>query len=131
MVSVMTDVQAFAAGVREEMERDPTIVVLGTDIHDRGGAFGQLAGLGAAFGPDRVRDTPISEAAIVAAGVGAALNGLRPLIDLHFVDFALSAMDELVNQAAKMRYLLDVPVPLVIRASIGTGLYGMQHNNSI
>jgi pyruvate dehydrogenase E1 component beta subunit len=123
--------KAFSEGVREEMERDPTIFIMGTDLLARGGNFAQLVGIGAEFGPERVRDTPISEAAMVAAGVGAAVGGMRPIVDLNFLDFALGAMDEIVNQAAKMRYMLRVPVPLVIRASYGVTLYAMQHNNSI
>ena len=123
--------KAFSEGVREEMERDPSIFIMGTDLLARGGNFAQLVGIGAEFGPERVRDTPISEAAMVAAGVGAAVGGMRPIVDLNFVDFAFGAMDEIVNQAAKMRYMLRVPVPLVIRASYGVTLYAMQHNNSI
>ncbi len=123
--------RAFSEGVREEMARDPSIFILGTDLLSRGGNFAQLVGVGAEFGPERVRDTPISEAAMVAAGVGAAVGGMRPIVDLNFLDFAFGAMDEIVNQAAKMRYMLRVPVPLVIRASYGVTLYAMQHNNSI
>jgi pyruvate dehydrogenase E1 component beta subunit len=130
-VSAITYSQAFAEGVHEEMVRDERIFVLGTDLLDRGGNFAQLTGLGAIFGPTRIRDTPISEAAMVAAGVGAAINGMRPIVDLNFVDFAYGAMDEIANQAAKMRYMLRVPIPLVIRASFGVALYAMQHNNSI
>src|SRR5215203_652569 len=126
----MTMAQAFAQGMREEMERDPSVFVLGTDILARGGNFAQLQGLGEAFGPERVRDTPISEAAMVAAGVGAALNGTRPVVDLNFIDFAFGAMDEIINQAAKARYMFGTPMPLVIRASSGVALYAAQHNNS-
>jgi pyruvate dehydrogenase E1 component beta subunit len=130
-MTILTSAHAFAEGMREEMARDPRIVVLGTDLYERGGNFAQLTGLGAAFGRERVRDTPISEAAMVAAGVGAALNGLRPVVDLNFADFSLGAMDEIVNQAAKMRYMIGAPVPLVIRASYGVALYAAQHNNSL
>lgn len=126
-----TYAQAFGQGMREEMSRDPSIFVLGTDLLDRGGHFGQIPGLGAEFGPERVRDTPISEAAMTAAGVGAAINGMRPVVDLNFVDFSFGAMDEIANQAAKMRYMLRIPVPIVIRATIGVALYAMQHNNAI
>ena len=130
MSDAITYAQAFQQGVREEMERDATIIALGTDLYERGGHFGQLKGLGAQFGEARVRDTPISEAAMVAAGVGAALNGLRPIVDLNFMDFAFGAMDEIANQAAKMRFLLDVPLPLVIRGSTGVAFYAAQHNNT-
>ena len=123
--------QAFQQGMREEMTRDETIFVLGTDPFIRGGHFAQVKGIGPEFGPDRVIDSPISEAAMVAAGVGAAMNGMRPVVDLNFMDFAFGAMDEIVNQAAKARYLWGKPVPLVIRASSGVALYAAQHNNSL
>jgi pyruvate dehydrogenase E1 component beta subunit len=122
--------RAFAEGVAEEMQRDERIFIIGTDIYERGGHFAQVKGLGAMFGRERVRDAPISEAAMVAAGVGAALAGMHPIVDLNFVDFALGAMDEIVNQAAKMRFMSGSPVPLVIRATSGTALFAAQHNNS-
>jgi pyruvate/2-oxoglutarate/acetoin dehydrogenase E1 component len=123
--------QAFQQGMREEMLRDDRIFVLGTDLLDRGGHFGQVLGLGKEFGATRVRDMPISEAAMVAAGVGASLNGMRPVIDLNFIDFSFGAMDEIVNQAAKMRYMFGTPLPLVIRGTSGVALYAAQHNNSL
>lgn len=123
--------QAFQQGMREEMVRDDRIFVLGTDLLDRGGHFGQVLGLGKEFGAARVRDMPISEAAMVAAGVGAALNGMRPVVDLNFIDFSFGAMDEIVNQAAKMRYMFGTPLPLVIRGTSGVALYAAQHNNSL
>lgn len=131
MSAAMTVGQAFAEGMREEMERDESIFVLGTDLYERGGHFAQVKGLGPQFGHRRVLDAPISESAMIAAGVGAALNGMRPVVDLNFIDFALGAMDELVNQAAKIRYMWGMPVPLVVRASAGTALYAAQHNNSL
>jgi pyruvate dehydrogenase E1 component beta subunit len=123
--------QAYAQAMREEMARDHRIFVLGTDLLDRGGHFGQVLGLGKEFGAARVRDMPISEAAMVAAGVGAALNGMRPVVDLNFIDFSFGAMDEIVNQAAKMRYMFGTPLPLVIRGTSGVALYAAQHNNSL
>ncbi len=122
---------AYQEGMREEMERDDTIFVLGTDLYDRGGHFSQVKGLGPIFGHERIRDMPISEAAMVAAGVGAALNGTRPMVDLNFMDFAYGAMDELVNQAAKIRYMWGKPVPLLVRATAGVAQGGAQHNNSL
>lgn len=130
----MTDLSysaAFQEGVREEMERDDRIFVLGTDLKERGGHFAQVKGLAAVFGPERIRDTPISEAAMVAAGVGAALYGRRPLIDLNFIDFSFGAMDEIINQAAKIRYMFGKPVPLVIRGTSGVAFGGAQHNNTL
>lgn len=123
--------QAFQQGVREEMQRDPSIVILGTDLYIRGGHWAQVKGLGPEFGEDRVRDTPISEAAMLAVGVGAALNGLRPIIDLNFIDFAFGGMDEIVNQAAKIRYMWEVGVPVIVRATSGVAFGGPQHNNQI
>lgn len=127
----ITHGQAFRLGLREEMERDESIFVMGTDLFERGGHWGQVTGLGEEFGAERIRDTPISEAAMVAAGVGAALNGMRPIVDLNFMDFVLGAMDELVNQAAKIRYMWGVPVPVVVRGTAGVAFGGPQHNNSL
>ncbi len=123
--------RAFADGVTEEMTRDASIFVIGTDLYERGGHFAQVKGLGALFGRDRIRDAPISEAAMVAAGVGAAMAGMRPIIDLNFIDFGLGAMDEIINQAAKMRFMSGKPVPVVIRGTSGTALFAAQHNNSL
>ena len=103
--------RAYRDGLAEEMARDPSILVMGTDLYERGGHWAQVTGLGPQFGRDRVRNTPISEAAMVAAGVGAALDGLRPVVDLNFADFSFGAMDEIVNQAAKVRYWWNRPVP--------------------
>ena len=109
-------VQALAL----EMQSDPRVVVVGEDV-GRGGIFGQYKGLQAQFGPQRVIDTPISEAAIMGGGVGMALAGLRPVVVMRVVDFALCAMDEIVNQAAKNRYMFGGQgrVPLVARMPMG------------
>jgi pyruvate dehydrogenase E1 component beta subunit len=127
----MTLSQAFQLGMREEMARDETIFVMGTDLADRGGHFGQVQGLSAEFGLARVRDTPISEAAMVAAGVGAALAGMRPVVDLNFIDFAYGAMDEILNQAAKIPSMYHHSLPLIIRGTAGIAGYAHQHNNSL
>jgi pyruvate/2-oxoglutarate/acetoin dehydrogenase E1 component len=131
MSELMTYSQAYRAGLAEEMADNERIFVIGTDILLRGGHFAQVAGLGEKFGAERIRDVPISEAAMVAAGVGAAMGGMRPVIDLNFQDFAFGAMDELCNQAAKIHYMFDVPVPLVVRATNGIAYGGAQHNNVI
>jgi pyruvate/2-oxoglutarate/acetoin dehydrogenase E1 component len=123
--------RAFRDGLAEEMARDQSIVVMGTDLFERGGHWAQVTNLGDMFGRERVRNTPISEAAMVAAGVGAALNGLRPVVDLNFLDFAFGAMDEIVNQAAKARYWWGRPVPLVVRGTTGFAGGGAQHNNPV
>jgi pyruvate dehydrogenase E1 component beta subunit len=123
--------QAYRAGLSEEMAENDRIFVLGTDILYRGGHFAQVLGLGEKFGEERIRDVPISEAAMVAAGVGAAIGGMRPVVDLNFQDFAYGAMDELCNQAAKINYMFGIPVPLVVRATNGIAYGGAQHNNVI
>lgn len=129
--ATMTLSQAFAEGVAEEMERDESVYVMGTDLFIRGGHWAQVKGLGERFGRERIRDTPISEAAMIAAGVGSALNGMRPIVDLNFIDFVFGALDEVVNQAAKIRYMWDVPVPLVIRGTAGIAFGAAQHNNQV
>jgi len=108
--------QAAVQALQTEMRADPRVVVLGEDV-GRGGIFGQYAGLQAEFGVDRVIDTPISESAIMGAGVGMALAGLRPVVEMRVADFALCGMDEIVNQAAKNRYMFGGQgrVPLVAR----------------
>ena len=123
--------QAYRAGLTEEMAGNERIFVLGTDILYRGGHFAQVLGLGERFGEERIRDVPISEAAMIAAGVGAAIGGMRPVVDLNFQDFAFGAMDELCNQAAKINYMFGIPVPLVVRATNGIAYGGAQHNNVI
>ncbi|MFZ4288280.1 alpha-ketoacid dehydrogenase subunit beta [Variovorax sp. HJSM1_2] len=112
--------QAAALAVQHEMQADPNVVVLGEDV-GRGGIFGQYKGLQQRFGADRVIDTPISEAAIMGAGVGMALAGLRPVVEMRVVDFALCGMDEIVNQAAKNRFMFGGQgrVPLVARMPNG------------
>ncbi len=116
----MTYLAAGRAALAEEMRRDPLVWALGEDL-GRGGVFGQYAGLAAEFGPERISDAPISEAAIMGAAVGAALMGTRPVVEMRFSDFALCAVDELVNQAAKARFMFGGQgrVPLVVREPIG------------
>jgi len=113
--------EATLEAMIEEMRHDPSVFVLGEDIARQGGIFGQFKGLPQEFGFDRVIDTPISETAIVGAGLGAALNGCRPVIDMHFADFLGVAMDEVFNQIAKIRYMFggQTAVPLVLRAPDG------------
>jgi acetoin:2,6-dichlorophenolindophenol oxidoreductase subunit beta len=127
----MTYSAGFAAGVAEEMATNPDIFVLGTDLVHRGGHWAQIKGLVDIAGPGKVFDTPISEAAMVATGVGAAMAGMHPIVDLNFVDFSFGAMDEIANQAAKIPFMLGRPVPLVIRATAGVAHGGPQHNNSL
>jgi len=129
----MSYAQAAAMAVLREMEVDSRVVVLGEDV-GRGGIFGQYQGLQARFGADRVIDTPISEAAIMGAGVGMALAGLRPVVEMRVVDFALCGMDELVNQAAKNRFMFGGQgrVPLVARMPGGIwDASAAQHSQSL
>ena len=119
-MALMTYAQAACAAVRDAMKADPNVVVVGEDV-GRGGVFQQYRGLLQEFGAGRVIDTPISEATIVGAGVGMALAGLKPVVEMRVVDFALCATDEVVNQAAKARYMFGGQgrVPMVIRMPIG------------
>jgi acetoin:2,6-dichlorophenolindophenol oxidoreductase subunit beta len=133
-VAELTYRQAVARGIAQEMDRDPTVVMLGEDIGAAGGVFKTTEGLLARFGPDRVRDTPISEQAIIGAAMGAAMTGLRPVAELMFSDFFGVAWDMIANQVAKTRYMTDgqVALPLVIRTANGGGLrFGAQHSQSI
>lgn len=123
--------QAVNTALRTEMARDPSVVVFGEDVGKPGGPFGATRGLRDEFGAARVRDTPISEAAIVGAAVGAAMTGLRPVVEVMFFDFVTLAMDQLANQAAKMRYMSAgaYTVPLVVRTMCGAGRgSGPQHS---
>ena len=125
---------AIAAGIAQEMERDPSVVMLGEDIGAAGGVFKLTEGLLDRFGPERVRDTPISEQAIVGAAMGAAMTGLRPIAELMFSDFFAVSWDMVANQIAKTRYMTDgqVTLPLVLRTANGAGLrFGAQHSQSI
>jgi pyruvate dehydrogenase E1 component beta subunit len=132
-VKTLTYAQAAALALSDGMQRDERVVALGEDI-GRGGIFGQYAGLQASWGPERVIDTPISEATIVGAGVGMALLGLRPVVEMRVIDFALCAMDEIVNQAAKNRYMFGGQgrVPIVMRMPIGMWVNSAaQHSQSL
>ncbi|WP_319402473.1 alpha-ketoacid dehydrogenase subunit beta [uncultured Anaeromusa sp.] len=126
--------EATLEAMREEMRHDETVFVMGEDIARQGGIFGQFKGLPQEFGLERVRDTPISETAIVGAGLGSALNGCRPVIDMHFADFLGVAMDEVFNQIAKVRYMFggQTDVPLVLRAPDGIiRSAAAQHSQSV
>jgi len=130
----ITYAEAIAEALGTEMRLDPRVFVMGEDVGAFGGLFGGTKGLLAEFGPERVRDTPISEAALIGAGVGAAITGMRPMVEIQFVDFTACAMDQIVNQAAKIRFMLGgkAQVPLVIRTPYGTGLkLASQHSQSL
>ncbi len=130
----MTYRQAIAAGIAQEMRRDESVVLIGEDIGAAGGVFKLTEGLFGEFGAERVRDTPISEQAIIGAAMGAAMTGLRPVAELMFSDFFAVTWDMVVNQIAKTRYMTDgqVALPLVLRTANGAGLrFGAQHSQSI
>ena len=130
---VMTYAQAACLALQEVMHADPCVVALGEDL-GRGGVFGQYRGLPQEFGPERIIDTPISEANIMGAAVGMALAGLRPVVEMRVIDFALCAMDEIINQAAKNRYMFGGQgrVALVARMPIGIwSASAAQHSQSL
>ena len=136
--------QALNEALHFEMARDPSVIMLGEDltggagangVQDAwGGPFGVTKGLLGAFGPERIRDTPISEQAIVGAAMGAAMTGLRPIAELMFSDFFAVTWDMVANQIAKTRYMTDgqVTIPIVLRTANGAGLrFGAQHSQSV
>ncbi|OCT15746.1 pyruvate dehydrogenase [Paenibacillus pectinilyticus] len=126
--------QALNEALREEMARDNRVFLMGEDIGDYGGIFKVTKDLAAAFGKERVRDTPISESGFIGAGVGAAMTGLIPVIEIMWIDFTLVAMDQILNQAAKMKYMSggQTSVPMVIRTQGGGGRgNGAQHSQSL
>ena len=133
MAEATTIGQALRQALIEEMERDERVVLLGEDIAVFGGAYRVTEGLLDIFGEDRVRDTPISEIAIAGAAIGAAMTGLRPVAEFQFNDFMACAMDQICNQAAKMRSMMggQVSVPMVMRAPMGATGRAAQHSQSL
>lgn len=132
-MSQRTLLEAVREGLSEEMRRDPTVWAVGEDLHV-GGLYGQYRGLIEEFGPERIVGAPISEAMIVAAGLGGALAGTRPVVELRIADFALAAMDELVNQLAKARFMFggQARVPVVVRLPQGMmASSAAQHSQSL
>jgi len=133
-VATVTYREALTQAMREELERDPDVFLMGEDIGLFEGSFKVTRGLLAEFGPDRVIDTPISEAGFVGLGIGAAMTGLRPVIELMTVNFSIVAMDQIINNASKVRYMFggQVSVPMVIRMPGGAGhQLGAQHSHSL
>lgn len=127
-------IEAINEALREEMERDDNVFVIGEDVGFLGGGFGATKGLLEKFGPMRVRQTPISESAFTGLGVGAAMTGLRPVVEIMYLDFITTAMDQVVNQAAKVSFMSggQVKVPLVIRSPYGIGTReASQHSQSL
>jgi pyruvate/2-oxoglutarate/acetoin dehydrogenase E1 component len=133
-VTTVTYREAVAMGIAQEMRRDDTVVFLGEDVAAAGGVFKATVGLLEEFGPRRVRDTPISEQAILGAAMGAAMTGLRPVAEIMFSDFFAVCWDLVANEIAKSRYMSDgqVSFPLVIRCANGAGVrFGAQHSQSV
>lgn len=130
----MSYVEALRDALRSQMRKDDHVFVIGEEVGNYGGIFGVTQGLYEEFGPERMIDTPISESGFIGAAVGAAITGMRPVAEIMFTDFALVAMDQIVNQAAKIKYMFGgkAQVPLVIRIPTGTGRgAAAQHSQSL
>ena len=133
-MTTMTYREALRAAMREALTRDPRVFLMGEDIGLYGGAFAVTHGLIKEFGPERVRDTPLSESIFVGAGIGAALNGMRPIVEVMTVNFSMLAMDQVLNNAATLRYMSggQFHIPLVVRMATGGGRQlGAQHSHSL
>jgi 2-oxoisovalerate dehydrogenase E1 component beta subunit len=130
-MAVQTIVQTVARTLAEEMARDERVVVVGEDVGKRGGVFLATEGLFDRFGPDRVIDTPLSEAAIIGAAIGMAVHGLRPVAEIQFADYVFPGFDQLVSQAAKLRYRSagGFTAPMVVRMPAGGGVAGGHHHS--
>ena len=133
-MALKTLIEAVNEALHEEMERDPNVIVLGEDVGVHGGVFRATDGLQKRFGPDRVIDTPLAELSIVGVAIGAAMQGLHPVAEIQFADYIHPAYDQIVNEAAKIRYRSNgtYTCPLVIRAPFGAGVHGgMYHSQSV
>jgi 2-oxoisovalerate dehydrogenase E1 component beta subunit len=120
----VTYLEAISQAIREEMLRDEAVFILGEDVGTYGGAFKVSAGLLEEFGPERVIDTPMSEAAIIGSAIGSALMGMRPIAEMQFIDFITCGFDQIINMASKMYWRVGMPVPVVIRGPAGGGTKG-------
>src|ERR1700675_4724710 len=126
--------EAIRSALREALQRDERVFVMGEDIGRYGGCFAVTKGLLEEFGPERIRDTPLSESAFVGAGIGAALGGMRPIVEIMTVNFSLLALDQIVNNAATIRHMSggQFSIPLVIRMTTGAGRQlAAQHSHSL
>ncbi len=126
----ITYLEAISQAIREEMRRDEAVFIMGEDVGEYGGAFKVSAGLLEEFGPDRVVDTPMSEAAIIGSAVGSALMGMRPIAEMQFIDFITCGFDQIINMASKMYWRVGMPVPIVIRGPSGGGTKGGPFHSS-
>ena len=133
-MAIKTFIEAIRDGLREEMARDESVIVLGEDVGKKGGVFLATDGLWAEFGDDRVIDTPLTESQIVGTSIGASINGLRPVAEIQFADFIFPAFNQLVSEAARMRYRSNngYGLPMTIRAPYGGGVHGaLYHSQSV
>ena len=127
-------IDAIHDALQEEMARDPAVVLMGEDVGPKGGVFGVTDGLAAAFGEDRVIDTPLAESGIIGVALGMSVNGLRPVAEIQFADFIHPAFDQILSEVARLRYRSqnDFSCPMVIRAPYGGGVHGaLYHSQSI
>ncbi|MCM3738788.1 alpha-ketoacid dehydrogenase subunit beta [Oceanobacillus luteolus] len=133
-MAVMSYIQAVTTALREEMQRDEKVFILGEDVGKKGGVFKATDGLYEEFGGDRVLDTPLSESAIAGVGIGAAMYGMRPVAEMQFADFIMPAVNQIISEAAKIRYRSnnDWNAPITIRAPYGGGVHGaLYHSQSV
>jgi 2-oxoisovalerate dehydrogenase E1 component beta subunit len=133
-MAVISYIDAVTMAIREEMERDPKVFVLGEDVGIKGGVFKATQGLYEQFGEERVIDTPLAESAIAGVGIGAAMYGMRPIAEMQFADFIMPAVNQIISEAAKIRYRSnnDWSCPMVIRAPYGGGVHGaLYHSQSV
>ncbi|KHE71822.1 alpha-ketoacid dehydrogenase subunit beta [Halobacillus sp. BBL2006] len=133
-MAVISYIQAVTQALREEMQRDEKVFVLGEDVGKRGGVFRATDGLYDEFGKDRVLDTPLAESAIAGVGIGAAMYGMRPVAEMQFADFIMPAVNQIISEAAKIRYRSnnDWSAPITIRAPYGGGVHGaLYHSQSV
>lgn len=133
-MATLSYIEAINAAMREEMQRDDNVFILGEDVGKKGGVFRATDGLYAEFGEDRVLDTPLSESAIAGVAIGAAMYGMKPIAEMQFADFILPAVNQIISEAAKMRYRSnnDWSCPIVVRAPFGGGVHGgLYHSQSV
>lgn len=133
-MAIISYIDSITLAMREEMERDPKVFVLGEDVGVKGGVFKATQGLYEQFGEERVIDTPLAESAIAGVGIGAAMYGMRPIAEMQFADFIMPAVNQIISEAAKIRYRSnnDWHCPIVIRAPYGGGVHGaLYHSQSV
>ena len=133
-MAIISYIEAVTQAIREEMERDSKVFLLGEDVGKKGGVFKATVGLYEQFGEHRVIDTPLAESAIAGVGIGAAMYGMRPIAEMQFADFIMPAVNQIISEAAKIRYRSnnDWTCPIVIRAPYGGGVHGaLYHSQSV